>query len=209
MRAVLRTILLTSMIAPLAVAGLITNGSFEDDPDLTWTIVSNGSLMLNAAYSVEWSSEGAVSFRIERYTGAVTGGDYIGVQQSLNLTGVTGFLFDAQDRGIDTDPIQFLIDGVLVGQFSNNGWPNGQGSGWGNTAQTYDIWIPLADAYNGVHTLTVRYLIQTTHYPADPKIYWIDNIRSVGGEAEMPEPATCLLFALGVPALWLARRVRH
>lgn len=163
--------------------------------------------MLTAAYSVEWASDGGVSYRIARSTGSVTEGGFLGIQQNLDLTGVTGFLFDAQDTGIDTDPIQFLIDGVLVGQWSNNGWPNGEGTGWGNTAQTYNISIPLAEAYTGVHSLTIRYWIQSTHFPADPKIYWIDNIRTTVDGAEIPEPATWTLLALGVPVLLLARKL--
>ncbi len=190
------------LFASVAIAAPIPNGSFEDDS--VWTAVSSGG-MLTAGFSTQWSSDGSRSYRIERLTGAVTAGSYMGIQQNLDLTGVGAFFFDAQDQGIDTDPLQFLIDGIVVGQWSNNGWPGGQGSGWGHTAQTYNISIPLAATYTGVHTLTIRYWIQASHFPADPKIYWIDNLHT--DAAGVPEPATAALLVPAATGFLVLRKI--
>jgi hypothetical protein len=150
---------LACFATPAIFAGLIPNGSFEDDPETTWSIVSSGG-MLSGAYSVECSSPASgVSFQIRRETGSVSEGSHLGIQRSLYLTGVTGFILDSQDKGIDTDPIQFLIDRTVVGQWSNNGCSpeDDPTCAWGSTTQTYNISILLADSYTGVHTLTIRY----------------------------------------------------
>lgn len=185
-----------------ASALIIANPSFETDSD--WNINVTAGWM-DASYVTSWSSDGLRSFQFYRGTGSVTAGNYASISQTgVDLTGVTGFLFDCRDTGIDTVPLQFLVDGNLVGTYSNNGWPGGSGSGWGHTADTYDIPINFGSSYTGAHTVTIQMYQDISHYPGDAKYYLVDNLRIVG----VPEPSQGILMALGFSLLSACRRAR-
>ena len=112
-----------------------------------------------------------------------------GISQIVNLTSVSGLLFDCRDTGIDgaQESLQFLVDGSVVGQWANDGWPIGtvvdptNSSNWGHTATTYNIEIPFNTAFTGNHTLTIREYTASSYDPSDPKIYDIDNLRELTG----------------------------
>ncbi len=199
---VLATIALLSMNA-VAHAGSIANGGFESDS--AWTIGGvNLDGKYSAYYSTDWASEGIGNFTFRRGTGSVTAGNYIQISQAgIDLTGATKLIFDCRDTGIDVVPLQFIIDDTnLVGEWQNNGWPGGLGSGWGNTATTLGIEIPLRSDFAGLHQLTIRMWNPVSHFPADPKVYRIDNLRT----DVVPEPSSLLALTMGLPALFLRRR---
>ena len=85
------------------------------------------------------------------------------------------------------ESLQFLVDGSVVGQWANDGWPIGtvvdptNSSNWGHTATTYNIEIPFNTAFTGNHTLTIREYTASSYDPSDPKIYDIDNLRELTG----------------------------
>ncbi len=206
MARVIMTIVLAIAVL-LTMAGVahatIPNAGFESVA--AWTI---GGVNLDGKYSAyygtDWASEGSGNFTFHRGTGSVTAGNYIQISQvGIDLTGATKFIFDCQDTGIDWVPLQFIIDDTnLVGEWQNNGWPGGVGSGWGNTATTLGIEIPLGSAYPGLHSLTIRMWNPASHFPADPKVYRIDNLRT----DVVPEPSSLCALAMGLPALLLRRR---
>ncbi len=199
MNIIIRLVLVHLLAVFCPAAALIPGGSFEEGTG--WALVNNGLL---GQYTQDWSSEGATSFVFSRPAGYIVEGSYFSISRSFDFTGISGFVFDVQDQGIDVEPLQFLIDGAIVFQWSNNGWPGGQGSGWGNTAQTYDVQFLLSTSYSGVHELTIRHLALGTYWPGDPKKYWVDNIRSLGGQnggGEIPEPSTGALLAIGIAGL--------
>jgi hypothetical protein len=179
------------------------NPSFESDSD--WAVTVNDSDgKYSASYTTAWASDHSRSFLFQRGTGAVTAGYYAQIsQENVNLTGVTKLLFDCQDTGIDTVPLRFIVDdSQVVGVWQNNGWPGGAGSGWGHTAETFNIEIPLATAFSGLHKLTIQMINPISHYPADPKVYRIDNLRTT------PEPAVLPMLALLAAAGFLLLRAR-
>jgi hypothetical protein len=183
----------------LLQGSIISNSGFESTAD--WNLTeydTNGTL--GGEFSNEWSSEGSMSFRFYRGTGDVYAGTWFQIAQSgVDLTGVTSLMFDCRDTGIDIVPLQFIVDGVTqVGSWSNNGWPGGQGTGWGNTATTYDIEIPLSSTFSGAHELAIRLYQPLTHNPADPKIYRIDNLRLV----PEPSPILALMLCLAAASFW-------
>jgi hypothetical protein len=202
-----RDILLLGFLAlPCLSAATFYDSSFEQGDG--WTITNGG---LSGGYTQTWASDGSWSFYFYRAAGATTAGSYLSISRNLDLTGVTGFVFDVQDQGIDVlEPLQFFVDGVLMFQWSNNGWPGGAGSGWGNTAQTYNVQFNLSTSYSGVHTFTIRNYATATYSPADPKTYWIDNLRTLedgtGGGGEIPEPSTAVLLTAGLTAAAAMRR---
>ena len=167
---------------PISAVNTIGNASFETNS--AWTAGANDpNGDHSAGYTTAWASNGSQSYEFTRSTGATSAGSWVGISQTVNLSGVLGLLFDCQDTGIDEEPLQFLIDGVVVGQWANDGWPIGtlDPTGWGHTATTYNIEIPFAAAFTGSHTLTIREYTPGNYFPADPKIYDIDNLRELGG----------------------------
>jgi hypothetical protein len=191
--------------APL-YGGPILNPSFETSTAWTLSEYDPGNY-LSGAFTTEWWSEGSQSFKFTRAAGGTSAATWVQIAQTgVNLNGVTKFIFDCQDTGIDTDPtlyLQFLVDGSEVGRWSNNGHPGGQAGSWGSTATTTDIEIPLGTTFTGAHELAIRLYQNIGHSPADPKIYRVDNLRAIGG---VPEPATLSLLALGGLALLRRRR---
>jgi hypothetical protein len=203
-----------SVIAILAFPGLaaplfggpISNPTFETGSN--WTLSENDpNGYLSGGYTSEWSSDGGQSFKFVRAAAGTIAGTWVQIAQSgVNLTGVTEFIFDCQDTGIDTDPtlyLQFLVDGSEVGRWSNNGHPGGQGGTWGSTATTADIEIPLSAKFTGAHELAIRLYQNIGHSPADPKVYRIDNLRVIGG---VPEPSSLAIALLALGGLALVRR---
>lgn len=199
---VLATIALLSLSAAVH-AGAIANPGFETDAAWTSSVVDPDG-KYSAYYTTSWASEGTRSFVLHRGTGTVTAGAYAQISQTgVNLTGATKIIFDCQDTGIDVVPLRFILDDTnIVGTWYNNGWPGGQGSGWGHTAVTTGIEIPLGGIYNGAHKLTIQMWNPSSHYPADPKIYRIDNLRT----DVVPEPSSLLALTMALPALLLRRR---
>ncbi|MBP6965422.1 MAG: PEP-CTERM sorting domain-containing protein [Armatimonadetes bacterium] len=208
MRATIAVLL--ALVALLSLAGparadAIANASFETDA--AWTAgIADPDGKYSAYYTTSWASEGLRSFVLHRGTGTVTAGAYAQISQTgVNLTGATKLIFDCQDTGIDVVPLRFIVDDVnIVGTWQNNGWPGGQGSDWGHTAVTTGIEIPLGAAYPGLHKLTIQMWNPASHWPADPKIYCIDNLRT----DVVPEPSSLCALAMGLPALLVRRRKR-
>lgn len=192
------------LILSTADAASLQNRSFEADSDWTITIVDpNGRYI--AYHSTGWASDGIRSFVFHRRSGTATAGSYAQIsQESVDFTGVTKIVFDARDTGIDVVPLRFVLDDThIIGTWANNGWPGGVGSGWGNTATTLNIEIPLETEYAGLHKFSVQMWNPASHYPADPKLYYIDNLTLV------PEPSALTVLTGGVgalPLLWRRRR---
>ncbi len=202
-RIALGCLLATATVPPAPGAGIL-NPSFETVSEWSFSEFDSGSY-LDAYYSAEWASDGSDCLVFRRLAGSTTYGNYSRITQTgVDLTGVTGLRFDCQDTGIDdtTVPLQFLVDGVVVGSWYNNGWPNGQGSGWGHTAETYDIEILFADSYSGAHDLSIQLYQAIGHFPADDKYYRIDSLQLI------PEPGIPATLALAALAISLIRRRR-
>jgi Tol biopolymer transport system component len=158
---------------------LTGNSSFESDDE--WIFSENDPYSrFTAGYSTEWSSDGARCLRFRRGTGTSGVGWTQAARAGVDLTGVTRVVFDCQDTGIDSLYVQFLVDDVIVAQWTNGGWPLGGGGAWGHTTQSLDIDLPFSQTFSGPHTFAIRmaYLENRQQYwPADPKIYRIDNVR--------------------------------
>jgi len=100
---------------------------------------------------------------LHRGTGTVTAGAYAQISQTgVNLTGATKIIFDCQDTGIDLVPLRFIVDDNIIGAWYNNGWPGGQGSGWGHTAVTTGIEIPLGASTRALTIRAIRRSIAST-----------------------------------------------
>ena len=157
--------------------------SFEAGSLESWSVSeSDPSGRLSSGYSSEWVSDGSRSYRFYRSTGSMSPGWIQISHQNVNLEGATGLLFDCRATGIDGLRIEIWINGSLMGSWSNNGWPNNSGTGWGHTSETYNIPINFDRPYSGEHTFAIRVTDGGPYNPADPKIYLIDNIQFVGAE---------------------------
>ncbi len=172
----------------LSTANTITNPSFETNS--AWIASANDPNGDHSeGYTTAWASDGSQSYEFTRSAGSTSAGSWVGISQIVNLTSVSGLLFDCRDTGIDgaQESLQFLVDGSVVGQWANDGWPIGtvvdptNSSNWGHTATTYNIEIPFNTAFTGNHTLTIREYTASSYDPSDPKIYDIDNLRELTG----------------------------
>ncbi len=187
----------SSWIVPIvlcswAQGGIIVNPSFETTSG--WTSTTRGA-EYSAGYTSSWASDLTRSFEFRRGTGTVTAGNFAEISQvGIDLTNVTKLIFDCQDTGIDVVPLKFIVDDTtVIGQWQNNGWPGGNGTGWGNTAQTLGIEIPISSPFSGLHKLSIRMENDISHFPADPKRYRIDNLQAVPESSSM---LLCLVFGI-------------
>lgn len=192
--------LLTGLLTSNTLAGIIVNPSFETSSG--WVSTTKGSEYA-AGYNTSWASDLTRSFEFSRGTGTVIAGNYAEVSQvGIDLTNVTKLIFDCQDKGIDVVPLKFIVDDTtVIGQWSNNGWPGGNGTGWGNTAQTLGIEIPITSPFTGLHKLSIRMENDVSHFPADPKRYRIDNLQAV---PDVPSLLLCTVSGLLLYA-WFQR----
>ena len=160
----------------------IANPSFEASS--AWVATTSGA-EFSQGYENTWASQGSQSYEFTRSAGFTSAGDYAEISQvGVDLTGVSGIQFDCRDTGIDMEPLQIMVDGQVMGQFTNDGWPVGQSvdlgnsANWGHTAITDGVQIPFTMAFSGSHTLTIRMFENSNFDPLDPKIFMIDNLRT-------------------------------
>ncbi|HET6246568.1 MAG TPA: hypothetical protein VFE47_02630, partial [Tepidisphaeraceae bacterium] len=144
---VLERRLLLSITPAALTAGAIPNPSFETNS--AWVATTSGG-EFSQSYDTAWASQGSQSYEFTRGSGFASAGDFAEISQTgVDLTGTSGIEFDCQDRGIDGEPLQVLVDNQVMGQFTNDGWPVGQvvdkgnSANWGHTAITYNIQIPF------------------------------------------------------------------
>jgi hypothetical protein len=179
---------------------VIANRSFETDSG--WVASTNGQ-EFSGSYVSNWASEGSRSYQFTRAAGGASAGNSVQISQIVNLTGIQGLLFDCQDTGIDAEILQFLVDGNVVGQFTNDGWPigtivdKGNPSNWGHTATTTGISISFPFPFTGAHTLTLRMYEPSNYGPLDAKIFRIDNLRTVAASLGVDLIAQNVTFASG------------
>ena len=173
--------------------GSMANASFEDST--AWLYSENDPYgKFSGGYSTAWASSGSRSYLLYRGTGYNGGGGWWGqIQQSgVDLTGVGTILFDVHAIGVDMNYLRWYVDSSLVGQYYVNS------PSWGGVVDRFKIPVDVS-AYTGAHSLTIRMCSDGDTGPADPKYYFLDNIRAI------PEPATLSLIALGSIALFWRR----
>ncbi|MCR8924030.1 PEP-CTERM sorting domain-containing protein [Dasania sp. GY-MA-18] len=202
---VLRSFLAVALLAStslLSHASLI-NGSFESG--LTgWTVSKSGSF--GSGTSPANVTDGTTSARMWSYTSCATSGcgafsytagNYIGLAQTFDMSGINDIYFDAYLGGAPnpgTSYQSFMTAAAYIG--ATQVW-NSQAIG-----QYLDINIDVS-ALVGLQTLEFRIEAIGNGVDAKSDHLYIDNVRA---PSAVPEPATLGLFGLGLAALGFARR---
>ena len=185
---------LATIPSPVAA---VTNPSFESAS--AWVYSENDpNGRFSGGYSSTWASDGTASYLLARGTGSNSGGGWWGqIQQpGINLSGITTLIFDVHAVGIDANALRIYIDSNLVSDFYV------AASSFGGIVDLFNKSIDIS-GYSGLHALTIRITSDGDTSPADPKLYYIDNLRTL----PVPEPAVYSMLLLGFVGLMARRRV--
>jgi hypothetical protein len=197
------TIILFLTIATTAYAGLI-NPSFEDG--LTGWDVNRVGTSFGYGPQSGLATDGSKSMRMYSFTSCAnrgcggvsfSSGDYIGLSQSLDFTGITEIQFDGTLTGSGQSSYQsFLRAAAYIG--NTLVWSES------SLGQYLNIGIDTT-LFSGLQMLEFRVEATGSGVDSQSDHIYLDNIRTNEISA-VPAPATALLFATTLLGLMVLRR---